>query len=67
MICPFYHTGDEFWKLFSEESPDSRVTENTYVVTLYNSQFNNEFKEMSEEGILGQPWLVSKIFNKALS
>ena len=66
MICPIYHTGDEFWKFF-ENLPTSEVlTENTFMVTLYNSQFSFEFKEMNREELLSQPWLISKLFKKSL-
>jgi len=66
MICPIYHTGDEFWKLFENEDIEKYSTENNYVFTLYNSQFSDEFKKMKSDQILGQPWLISKVFKKAL-
>lgn len=66
MICPIYHTEDEFWKLFKDEDIEKYSTENNYVFTLYNSQFSDEFKKMKSDQILGQPWLISKVFKKAL-
>jgi len=66
MICPIYHTGDEFWKLFEDEDIKKYSTENNYVFTLYNSSFSDEFKKMSSGDILAQPWLISKVFKKAL-
>jgi hypothetical protein len=65
MICPIYHTGKEFWNLF-EDLELKKYTKNNYVFTLYNSQFSDEFKKMKSEQILGQPWLISKVFKKAL-
>lgn len=66
MICPIYHTGDEFWNLFEDLDIEKYSTKNNYVFTLYNSQFSDEFKKMKGEDILGQPWLISKVFKKAL-
>ena len=66
MICPIYHTEDEFWKLFKDEDIEKYSTENNYVFTLYNSSFSDEFKKMKSDQILGQPWLISKVFKKAL-
>jgi len=66
-ICPIYHTGDEFWKLFNkEESVIKYVNKNNYIVTLYNSQFDKDFKKLSQEEIFSKNWLVSKMFKKAL-
>jgi hypothetical protein len=45
MICPIYHTGEEFWKLFDDLDIEKYSTENNYIFTLYNSQFSKEFKE----------------------
>lgn len=67
MICPFYHTGDSFWRLFDEGVPLGEfVTPNTFIVTLYNSSFNDSFKKMSALDILNQRWRISKIFRRAL-
>lgn len=63
MITPIWHTGDEFWNFFSDTAKlEDFITENTYIVTLYNSQFSEEFKKMSEEEILSKNWLISKMF-----
>ena len=66
MICPIYHTGDEFGNFFKDLPLDKFVTNNTYIVTLYNSAFNKDFKNMSREDILTSPWLISKMFKKVL-
>ena len=66
MICPIYHTGDSFWHLFEDELIDKYITPNTFVVTLYNSAFSKEFKEMSEDEILSNRWLISKMFKQCL-
>jgi len=66
MICPIYHTGDEFWKLFQDGDPDEYITENNYIVTLYNSQFSQDFKSRTREDILAQDWLISKMFKNVL-
>ena len=66
MICPIYHTGEEFWKLFEDRPADEFVTDNTYIVTLYNSAFSDDFKKMTAEDILRQHWTISNIFKKAL-
>jgi len=66
MICPIYHTGDEIWKLFEDEDVDKYSTKNNYVFTLYNSQFSDEFKKLNRIEILSRPWLISKVFKKAL-
>lgn len=66
MICPIYHTGNEFWNFFKDLDVNDFVTKNTYVVTLYNSSFSDEFKKMNKIDILNNPWLISKMFRKAL-
>jgi hypothetical protein len=67
MIVPFYHTGDEFHNFFSYTEPLSKyVKPNTFVVTLYNSQFPESFKNMTREELLSKNWLISRMFKKAL-
>lgn len=66
MICPVYHTGNEFWNFFKDLPLEDFVKDNTYIVTLYNSSFSQEFKKMNETDILNYPWLISKMFRKAL-
>jgi len=68
MICPIYHTGEEFWKLFDNIKTDKILTPNTFIVTLYNSAFSAEFKKMSAQQVLDvNNWLVSDIFRKVLN
>ena len=66
MICPIYHTGDEFYNFFENRNLDDFVKPNTFVVTLYNSAFSEQFKNMTRQEILSQNWLISKMFKKAL-
>ena len=66
MICPIYHTGDEFWNFFESRNLDDFVKPNTFVVTLYNSAFSEQFNNMTRQEILSQNWLISKMFKKAL-
>ena len=67
MICPIYHTGDEFNRFFDKfETLEKYVTNNCFVVTLYNSSFNNDFKRLSQRQIMDESWLISKMFNKAI-
>lgn len=66
MICPIYHTGDEFWNFFEDKPLEEFITDNTYIVTLYNSAFSNEFKKMKRGELLNKKWLISKMFRKAI-
>lgn len=66
MITPIWYTEDEFHEFFGKGKLEDFITDNTYVVTLYNSQFSDEFKNMSREEILSKDWLISKMFKKAL-
>ena len=65
-ICPIYHTGDSFWRFFDPIPLSAFVTDDTHIVTLYNSSFSDKFKAMSSMDILTQPWLLSKMFKRAL-
>ncbi len=67
MICPLYHTGEEFWRFFEDRELEDYVTDNTYIVTLYNSAFDEKVKNMTASELLNKPgWLLSKMFKKAL-
>ena len=67
MICPLYHTGEEFWNFFEDKNLEDYVTDNTYIVTLYNSALDENFKSMSASEILNTPnQLITKMFKKAL-
>ena len=66
MICPIYHTGDEFWKLFETHKAEEFITDKTYVFTLYNSAFSEEIKKMPVSELLHKSWLISDVFRKAL-
>ncbi len=68
MICPVYHIGTEFWQFFQDKNIDKFITENTYIVTLYNSAFAKDFKDLSADFLLNRPgWLISKMFRKAIN
>ena len=64
MICPIYHTGDEFWKFFENLQPEEVLAQDNYIVTLYNSSFDKEFKRMDRQQLLDTSWLLSRIFKK---
>jgi len=66
MITPIWHTEDEFPDFFSSKQLADFVTHNTYIVTLYNSLFTQEFKSMTGDEILSKDWLISRMFKKAL-
>ena len=70
MICPIYHEGsgeNGFWSFFGERPASEFITDNTYIVTLYNSAFSDEFKLLTTDQILGKQWTISNIFRHALS
>ncbi len=61
MICPIYHTeSNKFFELAKQDIADS------YIVTLYNSQFPDWFKQMGKEQILNSNMVISQYFKKAL-
>jgi hypothetical protein len=67
MICPIYHTGEEFWRLFESHKPEDFATSNTYVVTLYNSAFSTEFKNLPRsELVKDNGTLLNRLFRKSL-
>lgn len=67
MVTPIWNTGDEFWEFFKDDNKlEDFITDNTYIVTLYNSQFSDDFKNSSRDRILKEGWLISRMFKKAL-
>ena len=61
MICPIYH--DEFMKLFDPPKDYG----DPFVVTLYNSQFPQWFKQQTREQILSSNTTVGNFFRKVIS
>ena len=63
MICPVYHT--EAHDLYSNKKLD--ITEDNYIVTLYNSAFPENVKKLTQHEILNKPWMMSAAFKRSLN